>query len=76
MRKVRDYDAELKALENRAKAIKARRIKQLGQLVQICCCGCLYMHGAHTPKRWGCSIGRHAKASRARNTRNKLCTVF
>ena len=33
MRKVRDYDAELKALENRAKAIKARRIEQLGQLV-------------------------------------------
>ncbi|RSV13659.1 conjugal transfer protein TraD [Sphingomonas sp. ABOLG] len=33
MRKVRDYDAELKALESRAKAIKARRIEQLGQLV-------------------------------------------
>ena len=33
MRKVRDYDAELKALESRAKAIRARRIEQLGQLV-------------------------------------------
>jgi hypothetical protein len=33
MRKVRDYDAELKALEPRCKAIKARRIEQLGQLV-------------------------------------------
>jgi hypothetical protein len=33
MRKVRDYDAELKALEDRARAIKARRIEQLGQLV-------------------------------------------
>ena len=33
MRKVRDYDAELKALESRAKAIKARRIEQLGQLI-------------------------------------------
>lgn len=33
MRKVRDYDAELKALEERARAIKARRIEQLGQLV-------------------------------------------
>ena len=33
MRKVRDYDAELKALESRAKVIKARRIEQLGQLV-------------------------------------------
>ena len=33
MRKVRDYNAELKALESRAKAIKARRIEQLGQLV-------------------------------------------
>ena len=33
MRKVRDYDAELKALEERARTIKARRIEQLGQLV-------------------------------------------
>jgi hypothetical protein len=33
MRKVRDYDAELKALGDRAKAIKAKRIEQLGLLV-------------------------------------------
>ena len=33
MRKVRDYDAELKALEERARDIKARRTEQLGQLV-------------------------------------------
>jgi hypothetical protein len=33
MRKVRDYDAELKALEERARGLKARRIEQLGALV-------------------------------------------
>ena len=33
MRKVRDYDAELKALESKARALKARRVEQLGQLV-------------------------------------------
>ncbi len=33
MRKVRDYDAELKALEARARSLKARRVEQLGQLV-------------------------------------------
>ncbi|SEK03084.1 Conjugal transfer protein TraD [Sphingomonas sp. OV641] len=33
MRKVRDYDAELKALEERARTIKARRTEQLGVLV-------------------------------------------
>jgi hypothetical protein len=33
MRKVRDYDAELKALGDKARALKARRIAQLGQLV-------------------------------------------
>lgn len=33
MRKPRDYDAELKALGDKAKAIKARRVEQLGQLV-------------------------------------------
>lgn len=33
MRKVRDYDAELKALGDKAKAIKARKVEQLGQLV-------------------------------------------
>lgn len=33
MRKVRDYDAELKALDDKARALKAKRIEQLGQLV-------------------------------------------
>ncbi|MEG3093335.1 conjugal transfer protein TraD [Sphingomonas sp. PB1R3] len=33
MRKVRDYDAELKALEGKARALKARRVEQLGTLV-------------------------------------------
>lgn len=33
MRKVRDYDAELKALNDKAKTIKARKVEQLGQLV-------------------------------------------
>ncbi len=33
MRKVRDYDAELKALEERARGLKARRVEQLGTLV-------------------------------------------
>ena len=33
MRKVRDYDAELKALGDKARAIKVKRIEQLGQLV-------------------------------------------
>lgn len=30
MRKVRDYDAELKALGDRAKALKAPKVEQLG----------------------------------------------
>jgi hypothetical protein len=33
MRKVRDYDAELKALGDRARTLKAKRVEQLGQLV-------------------------------------------
>ena len=33
MRKVRDYDAELKALNDKARALKARKIEQLGALV-------------------------------------------
>jgi len=33
MPKVRDYTAELKALEERAKGLKAKRIEQLGSLV-------------------------------------------
>ena len=33
MRKPRDIDAELKALQDKAKALKAKRILQLGELV-------------------------------------------
>lgn len=33
MRKVRDYDAELKALNDRARGLKAKRVQQLGELV-------------------------------------------
>jgi hypothetical protein len=33
MRKPRDYDSELKALEDRARQLKDRRIRQLGALV-------------------------------------------
>ena len=33
LRKVRDYDAELKALGDKARALKAKRVEQLGQLV-------------------------------------------
>lgn len=33
MRKPRDYDAELKALEDRAKELKARKVQQLGELL-------------------------------------------
>jgi hypothetical protein len=33
MRKVRDYDAELKALSDKARLIKARKVEQLGALV-------------------------------------------
>ncbi|QJU60958.1 conjugal transfer protein TraD (plasmid) [Sphingomonas sp. AP4-R1] len=33
MRKVRDYDAELKALNDKARALKAQKIQQLGELV-------------------------------------------
>jgi hypothetical protein len=33
MRKVRDYDAELKALNDKARALKAKRVEQLGLLV-------------------------------------------
>jgi Conjugal transfer protein TraD len=35
MRKVRDYDAELKALGDKAKALKARKVEQLGTLVAM-----------------------------------------
>ena len=33
MRKARDYDAELKALGDKAKALKTRKVQQLGELV-------------------------------------------
>lgn len=33
MRKPRDYDAELKALEDKAKELRNRKIQQLGELV-------------------------------------------
>ncbi len=33
MRKPRDYDAELKALDDKARRMKARKRKQLGELV-------------------------------------------
>lgn len=33
MRKPRDYDAELKALDDRAKELKTRKVQQLGELV-------------------------------------------
>ena len=33
MRKVRDYDAELKALNDKARSLKAKKVEQLGLLV-------------------------------------------
>ena len=33
MRKPRDFDAELKALEDKARALKTRKVRQLGELV-------------------------------------------
>ena len=33
MRKPRDYDAELKALEDKSKDLKSRKVQQLGELV-------------------------------------------
>ena len=33
MRKPRDYDAELKALGGKARALKSRKVQQLGELV-------------------------------------------
>ena len=33
MRKPRDYEAELKALNERAKLLKERKVRQLGELV-------------------------------------------
>jgi len=36
MRKPRDYDAELKALDDKAKRLRARKVQQLGELVVAC----------------------------------------
>jgi len=36
MRKPRDYDAELKALDDKARHLKARKVQQLGELVVAC----------------------------------------
>jgi Conjugal transfer protein TraD len=33
MRKPRDFDAELRALEDKAKSLKERRVRQLGEVV-------------------------------------------
>ena len=33
MRKPRDYDAELKALEDKARELKMRKVQQLGELI-------------------------------------------
>lgn len=35
MRKVRDYDAELKTLNDKARALKAKKVEQFGQLVTV-----------------------------------------
>ncbi len=36
MRKPRDYDAELKALDDQARQLKERKLRQLGELVIAC----------------------------------------
>ena len=36
MRKPRDFDSELKALADKAKVLKERRVRQLGELVVAC----------------------------------------
>lgn len=36
MRKPRDYDAELRALDDRAKQLRLRKVQQLGELVVAC----------------------------------------
>jgi hypothetical protein len=35
MRKPRDFDAELKALEDKARTLKTRKVRQLGELVIV-----------------------------------------
>lgn len=36
MRRPRDYDAELKALDDKARQLKERKVRQLGELVIAC----------------------------------------
>jgi hypothetical protein len=36
MRKPRDYDAELKALDDKARLLRQRKVQQLGELVVAC----------------------------------------
>jgi DNA-binding protein H-NS len=36
MRKPRDYDSELKALSDKARSLKERKVQQLGELVIAC----------------------------------------
>ena len=36
MRKLRDYDSELKALDDRTRVLKQRKVQQLGELVIAC----------------------------------------
>ena len=36
MRKPRDFDSELKALDDKAKQLKERKLRQLGELVMAC----------------------------------------
>jgi hypothetical protein len=36
MRKPRDYDSELKALDDKAKRLRERKVQQLGELVVAC----------------------------------------
>jgi type II secretory pathway component PulK len=41
MRKPRDFDAELKSLEDKARDLKARKVQQLGELVISTCADAL-----------------------------------
>lgn len=41
MRKPRDYDSELKALDEKARRLKERKVQQLGELVVACGAGAL-----------------------------------
>ena len=36
MRKPRDFNSELKALDNKARQLKERKLRQLGELVMAC----------------------------------------